>query len=117
MVTQDYGEAVKWYRKAAEQGFKFAQNALGDCYYKGKGVTQDYAEAVKWYRKAAEQGFSWAQENLGDCYSKGHGVKQDKGIAAEWYNKVVKQHQESIAKGDTIAAQKNLDRMKQEGKI
>ena len=54
--TKDYGEAVKWYRKAAEQGHADAQNNLGVCYYNGYGVAQDYGEAVKWYKKAAEQG-------------------------------------------------------------
>ena len=67
-VTQDYTEAVKWYRKAAEQGNAQAQCNLGYCYKYGKGVTQDYTEAVKWYRKAAEQGNATAQYNLGSCY-------------------------------------------------
>ena len=54
----DYAEAVKCYRKAAEQGDAAAQYNLGVIYYNGEGVTQDYAEAVKWYRKAAEQGYA-----------------------------------------------------------
>ena len=54
-VKQDYAEAVKWYRKAAEQGNAYAQFNLGNAYYNGNGVEQDYAEAVKWYQKAAEQ--------------------------------------------------------------
>jgi TPR repeat protein len=53
-VAQDYKEAVKWYRKAAEQGVVDGQYNLGWMYDKGKGVVQDYKEAVKWYRKAAE---------------------------------------------------------------
>ena len=52
----DYAEAVKWYRKAAEQGHARAQYSLGFMYYNGRGVPQDYAEAMKWYRKAADQG-------------------------------------------------------------
>ena len=55
-VPQDYAEAVKWYRKAADQGDAFAQYNLGVMYDNGEGVPQDQAEAVKWYRKAAEQG-------------------------------------------------------------
>ena len=46
-VPQDYAEAVKWYRRAAEQGDAYAQNNLGLMYANGKGVPQDYAEAVK----------------------------------------------------------------------
>jgi TonB family protein len=53
-VTQDYAEAVRWYKLAAEQGDVRAQFNLGFMYDKGQGVTQDYAEAVRWYKLAAE---------------------------------------------------------------
>ena len=36
-VQKDYKEAVKWYRKAAEQGYAKAQFNLGFMYYKVKG--------------------------------------------------------------------------------
>ena len=70
-VTQDYAEAAKWYRKAAEQGDTDAQYNLGVMYDNGRGVTQDYAEAAKWYRKGAEQGYADAQYNLGMMYETG----------------------------------------------
>lgn len=57
----NYLEAVKWYRKAAEQGYANAQYNLGWCYDLGRGVARDYVEAAKWYRKAAAQGHSTAQ--------------------------------------------------------
>ena len=66
-VEQDYAEAVKWYRLAAEQGDATAQYNLGFAYYNGRGVEQDYVEAFKWYRLAAEQGNADAQYNLGVC--------------------------------------------------
>jgi len=50
----DQVEAVKWYRKAAEQGDADAQFNLGVRYDAGQGVQQDMAAA--WLRKAAEQG-------------------------------------------------------------
>ena len=56
----DYAEAVKWWRKAAEQGHAQGQYNLAVMYGDGKGVSQDYAEAVKWYRKAAEQEYAKA---------------------------------------------------------
>ena len=84
-------EAVKWYRKAAEQGHADAQFDLGYCYKEGEGVTQDYSEAVKWYRKAAEQGHATAQNNLGYCYEKGHGVPKDYSEAVKWYRKAAEQ--------------------------
>ena len=54
-VAKDEVEAVKWYRKAAEQNYADAQAYLGACYLYGQGVVKDEAEAVKWFRKAAEQ--------------------------------------------------------------
>jgi tetratricopeptide (TPR) repeat protein len=54
--SKDYSEALKWYRKSAEQGDEDAQNNLGYMYKEGLGVAKDYSEALKWYRKSAEQG-------------------------------------------------------------
>ncbi len=53
-MLQDYAEAAKWYRKAADGGLGSAQTNLGVLYEKGFGVTQDFAQAALWYRKAAE---------------------------------------------------------------
>ncbi len=85
-VPQDYADAVKWYRKAAEQGMADAQYNLGLKYDNGLGVPQDYAEALKWYRKAAEQGNASAQTNLGVMYGVGEGVPQDYVQAHVWYS-------------------------------
>ena len=48
-VLQDYVEAMKWFRKAAEQGKAHAQWYLGEMYAKGEGVTQDEVEGYAWY--------------------------------------------------------------------
>lgn len=64
-VQQDDDEAVKWFRKSAEQEIAEAQYNLGVMYDHGRGVVQSYREAVRWYRKSAEQGFASAQYNLG----------------------------------------------------
>jgi TPR repeat protein len=87
-VPQDYTEAVKWYRKAAEQGNARAQDWLGFCYQDGLlGVSQDYTEAVKWFRKAAEQGDAAAQDSLGVRYANGEGVPQNYTEAVKWFRK------------------------------
>ncbi|MDE7413285.1 MAG: sel1 repeat family protein [Muribaculaceae bacterium] len=86
-VTKDYQEALKWYRKAAEQGFAEAMCNLGVTYQNGDGVAKDYKEAVKWYRKAAEQGNARAPYNLGVMYYYGLGVTQDYQEAVKWYRK------------------------------
>src|SRR5664279_4099972 len=84
-VARDYGEALRWFRKAAEQGHAGAQSRLGDMYSIGRGVRQDYAEALRWYRKAAEQGDVGAEIWLGFMYLKGRGTRQDYDEAARWY--------------------------------
>lgn len=84
VVPKDYVEAVKWYRKAAEQGLAGAQFSLGDCYDKGVGVQQDMVEAMKWYRKAAEQGSAVATCALSNHYMKGLGVLKNDVEALAW---------------------------------
>ena len=54
-VPQDYGEAAKWYRLAAEQGNPTAQSNLGSMYYSGQGVPQDYVQAYMWVDLAASR--------------------------------------------------------------
>lgn len=84
-VPQDYKEAVKWYRLAADQGYVTAQYNLGGLYDNGQGVPQNYKEAVNWFRLAAEQGLALAQSSLGVMYSNGHGVPQNNIEAYAWF--------------------------------
>jgi len=91
-VTKDEVEAVKWFRKAAEQNFFSAQNCLGFCYLNGIGVEKDEQEGLKWYRKAAEQNFYASQFNLGFCYYNGIGVAKDDAEAVKWYRKAAEQN-------------------------
>lgn len=88
---QDYPEALKWFRKAAELGYIGSQNNLGVMYNNGQGVVKDEVEAVKWYRKAAEQGSDIAQFNLGKIYRDGEGVKQNFAEANKWFLKAAEQ--------------------------
>jgi len=55
-VTQNYADAVNWYRKSAEQGHAKAQNSLGRMYAEGVGVTQNDLLAYMWFSLAAAQG-------------------------------------------------------------
>jgi TPR repeat protein len=88
-VPQNYAEAMKWYRKAADQGNAAAQNNLGVMYDEGQGVPQNYAEAMKWYRKAADRGFDKAQYNLGNMYKNGQGVPQNATLPADVQREIV----------------------------
>jgi uncharacterized protein len=63
-VPQDYAEAAKWYRLAAEQGLVFAQNNLGLMYAEGHdGVSRDYVTAHKWFSLSAAQGYQDAENS------------------------------------------------------
>ena len=52
---KDYAEAVRWYRKAAEQGHARAQNNLGVMYVAGQGVSQDLVNAYGWLNLAVSR--------------------------------------------------------------
>jgi len=55
-VAQDYQEAVRWYRLAAEQGHASGQFSLGAMYTAGQGVPKDYVLAHMWLNLAAAKG-------------------------------------------------------------
>ncbi len=61
-VPQDYTEAARWYRMAAEQGRDSAQYQLGHMYRYGSGVPQDLVLAHMWYNLAAARGNERAEE-------------------------------------------------------
>ncbi|MBI5252019.1 MAG: SEL1-like repeat protein, partial [Desulfomonile tiedjei] len=90
-VPTDYTEAVKWYRKAADQGYARAQADLGDMYYSGKGVPKNYEQALEWYRRSAAQGYARGQADVGDLYYNGQGLPKDYGEALQWYRKAADQ--------------------------
>src|SRR4051794_21569754 len=87
--SKDYAQAMRWFRKAADQGNAEAQNTIGEMYLKGQGVPQDYAQAMRWYRKAADQGLAEARNNIDYLYSRGLGVPQDCAAATKWTGRVV----------------------------
>ena len=63
-VTKDYGEAVRWFQKSAEQDYPNAQYELGFMYEYGYGVDKDISLARYWYQRAAEQGDKDAKKAL-----------------------------------------------------
>jgi len=71
-VVKDQAEAVKWYRKAAEQGHSSGQRMLAIAHMNGKGVARDYTEAYAWWNLIflhySARGFSTkeSEKNLED---------------------------------------------------
>jgi hypothetical protein len=62
-VPQDYKEASKWFRLAAEQGDADAQFNVGLVYAKGQGTPEDYVLAHMWFSLAGSQGVEDALHN------------------------------------------------------
>ena len=62
-VPEDDAEAVKWYRKAAEQGNADAQCNLGVMYDLGEGVPEDKVLAYMWWNISAASGHEKAKKN------------------------------------------------------
>jgi len=92
-------EAVKWFRRAADQGYAEAQYNLGRMYAYGQGGSRDYQEAVRWYRLAADQGEAAAQYNLGYMYYLGQGVPRNYVRAYMWASLAAAQGDVDAAKG------------------
>jgi hypothetical protein len=90
-VSQDYSNAVVWFRKAADQGDARAQYDVGDLYFRGIVVPRSYADAVNWTQKAADQGYARAESGLAYMYSNGAGVPQSYTDAIKWYRKAADQ--------------------------
>ena len=53
-IARDQGEALKWFRLAADQGYADAQHNLGEMYFNGEAVERSYQEAYMWLTLAAE---------------------------------------------------------------
>ena len=65
-VPQDYAEAVRWYRLAAEQGYAQAMLGLTFQYALGEGVQRDFVKAHMWANLAASQSSGESRERAVD---------------------------------------------------
>jgi hypothetical protein len=86
-ITQNFDEAVKWFRKAANDKDPEAQYWMGYVYLHGTGVDKNLSEAVKWFRLSADAGQPWAQTVLGHLYERGLGVEKDDKKAFDYIQK------------------------------
>jgi TPR repeat protein len=94
LLHQDDVEAVKWYRKSAEQGYADAQVNLGLMLHQGAGGKKNDAEAIKWWRKAARQGNAGGEQVLGTAYYLGISVRQNYTQAEKWNRKAAEQDED-----------------------
>lgn len=104
---RDNVAAVRWFQRAADNGFPVALKNLGVMYATGVGVTTDAAKAVHYYRRAAELGQAEAQNNLGAILYAGEVLPRDLAQAAKWIRLAAEQN--------FAEAQKNLGLMLAKG--
>jgi S1-C subfamily serine protease len=90
-TPQNYGEALKWYRRAAEKGNATAQNNLALMYLNGHGVPRNPGESAKWMQLAARNGLPKAQLNLGTFYLEGIGLGRNPPEAMNWFRRAANQ--------------------------
>jgi uncharacterized protein len=105
-IPQDYPEAEKLFRLAADKGHARAQIALCVIYQDGERVPQDYSEARKWYRLAADHGDAVAQFALGTMEANGQGAPKDLVSAHMWFNLSAATGNKDAARTRDFVAQK-----------
>lgn len=115
---QDYHEAFKWYKKAAEEGNMYSQNSLGICYREGNGTYQSDYEAAKWFEKAYKSGNPNGACNLARCYALGQGKITDRKKAIDLYIEAAKMgHPTAAEMGknllDLMMAEQKMHRLSQ----
>jgi hypothetical protein len=76
-IPQDYEQAARWLRRAADQGLLTAQVRLGNLFEWGHGVPEDPLTAAAWYQRAADAGLAVAHFALGKLSLDGTGVPKD----------------------------------------
>jgi TPR repeat protein len=82
-IAQNFGEAEKWYRIAAETGNPYAQFNLGNFYRR----VDRYGEAADWLERSDDQGYLPATYALGILYRFGAGVPQDAAKALGYFER------------------------------
>lgn len=91
-VEKDDNLAIKWYERAALQGYSQAGYNAGLMHSQGRGTTANPVEAVRFWKLAAEDGHPEAQFNVGLAHFKGYGAEQDHKKAAFWYREAAEQN-------------------------
>uniref|UniRef100_A0A8C8HXG2 Fibronectin type-II domain-containing protein n=1 Tax=Oncorhynchus tshawytscha TaxID=74940 RepID=A0A8C8HXG2_ONCTS len=80
--------ALKYFQKAAEQGWVDGQLQLGTMYYNGIGVKRDYKQAFKFFNLASQAGHILAFYNLAQMHATGTGVLRSCHTAVELFKNV-----------------------------
>ncbi|MBT3044693.1 MAG: sel1 repeat family protein [Candidatus Thiodiazotropha sp. (ex Codakia orbicularis)] len=93
-VKQNTTEAIRWYKKASDNGLALAAIQLGNTYNFGYFTEKNEKQTFHWYLTAAKLGDPMAQEWVGNMYEEGIGTEKNYKKALYWYQK-------SAERGDT----------------
>jgi len=88
--SQNYDEAFKWFKKAAEQDFKSAYFNLGICYLNGLGTETDIEESISNFSKSYEKGSGNAALRLGYIYLNEDLECFDPQKSIQWFEQAAK---------------------------
>ena|SRR5438067_13264412 len=84
-VTQNFGEAMNYYRAAAAQGNANAMYDIGTLFENGQGVETNVVEAARWYLRSAERGSVVGAYDVAEKYELGQGVQKSNVEAWAWF--------------------------------
>ncbi|MBR6707562.1 MAG: sel1 repeat family protein [Clostridia bacterium] len=102
-LCQNYREAVRWYRYAANQGHTTAMVNLAEAYFYGKGVEKDAQAAFAFTLRAAEGNDPLGMLNAGKCLENGWGTEKNAAEAAKWYARAANAgNREAAARRDAL---------------
>lgn len=96
-ISKDLDEALRWFKRAAEQRIGLAQAWVGDFYYEGTGRPVNFREAWNWYRLSSDNGYPWASVMIGYLYLAGQDVARD-------YSAARRSFQLAANRGDKLAS-------------
>lgn len=83
--AETYGDAMRWYARAAEAGDPQAQFYLGYIHDRALRGANSVSDALAWYRLAAAQGDARAQFRLGFLFDADPRLPRDPARAQRWY--------------------------------
>ncbi|MBH68570.1 MAG: hypothetical protein CMM58_09485 [Rhodospirillaceae bacterium] len=89
--TQNYEEALNWFKLAAIQKHREAQYNLAVLYEKGLGIEKNDIKALLWYHVAAENEHPKAQFNLAVFFLNGRGTAPNQEEAVRWFTRASSQ--------------------------
>ena len=89
--TQDFKQALTWFKKAAVQEHADSRHSLGVAYAYGIGAPQNFETAFDWFRLAAKQGHADSQFWVALTMHHGLISEADTKNAARWYKEAAEQ--------------------------